>query len=365
MSGDYQHALASFNTLAAAAPNETSKNLALEQAKIATNLAHEDAARHEQRETENIAPTPQELPPPDAHVVRAGARTLDELFELYGSTLTYGVVTGVLVDGGVSEKTSGNYDSHVAIPITMLSLGAVASLVITIADAKGALRYGVPQSISSGLHMGLEQGFFWALWDRSRESVPTPSYLHTAATVWGFTTAGAIAGGLVGGLAKVTPGQASWVGTISFWPAVILGSISLAATGRDGTLPNIVKGERNLGLVGGITGLAGLGVGVLTARWVKPSISRTRYIDLGSGLGGLFGGLLCVASNSRRGSECNEAGVFGGIAIGTGLGFISSMIVTQWLARNTAENSSPVLNAMRPSITPVAGGAIFGVSGSL
>lgn len=131
------------------------------------------------------------------------------------NTLSYGLATGVLVDAVVREAGS-NAINHVPIPIATLATTALATVTITVIDSTTRILYGVLQSITSGMNMGLEQGAFWSLWDASRATVPTPSYLHTAATIWGFTTAGVLAGGVVGGLAKATAGQASWVGTISF-----------------------------------------------------------------------------------------------------------------------------------------------------
>ena len=64
-----------------------------------------------------------------------------------------------------------------------------------------------------------------------------------------------------------------------------------------GAEANLVKGERNMGVVGGVTGLAGVAVGALTASWLQPSVARSRYIDLSSCAGGLIGRLAGLAES--------------------------------------------------------------------
>lgn len=353
-SGDYQAAITAFTALVAAAPTDADKNLALAQVKVATDLSKGVAP-----ETVAPPPTPQEVPA--APRTRTRARSLDELLELYGSTLSFGFVTGLLVDASVQEA-SHNRDSHQPVLIATLTTSALTSVALTIIDGHTTIRYGVPQSISSGLHLGIEQGIFWSLWDASRTYVTTPSYLHTAGTLWGFSVAGAVAGGVVGGTLKVTPGQASWVGTISLWPALVLGSISLAATGADATNASIVLGERNFGMVGGITSLAGIGVGALTAHFVQPSIARARFIDLAAGAGAVLGGASCLPTR-----HCREPGVFAGIAAGSGLGFIVALIATQFTGDlvDRVDEHFPALKNVTPTITPTSGGATIGASGLL
>jgi hypothetical protein len=362
--GDYANALTAFTVLVAAAPTEATKNLALAQVKVASDLAKGTTPP---APTFPPPPSTQELPPPAVAPVAPPpvltTRSLDELIWLYTSTLSYGFMTGLLVDAGVHENPADtNRDSHVAVPIATLATGALLSVVIAVSDSKYTFRYGVPQSITSGMYIGIEQGFFWSIWDASRTNTPTPTYLHTAGTLWGLTTAGAVLGGTIGGIGKVTPGQASWTGSLSFWPAEIFGSIALASTGADGTRANLVKGERNMGIVGGVTGLIGVVTGAATSVWLQPSVARSRYIDLLSFAGGLLGGSVCITMHN-----CNEAGVFGGIALGSGIGFIGTLIATQLVGdlNDPIARHFPGLKDVTPTITPVNGGATLGFGGSL
>jgi len=345
--GEYELAIAGFTALVPIAPTESLREQASAQLKVTAEM-----------QKPKVPPPPtadNELPPdPNAPPTHVRSRSLDELIWIDMNTLSYGLATGVLVDAVVREAGS-NAINHVPIPIATLATTALATVTITVIDSTTRILYGVLQSITSGMNMGLEQGAFWSLWDASRATVPTPSYLHTAATIWGFTTAGVLAGGVVGGLAKATAGQASWVGTISLWPALILGSGALAVTARDDLTTSRVKGERNFGLVGGLTQIAGIGVAAITAVWIQPSVARARFIDVASFVGGILGVVLCTQG-------CSESVAFGGIAIGATLGFATSLLATQWLDHG---HVSGRISAATPTITPVNSGATFAFSGAL
>ncbi len=348
--GELEAAIAGFSALVPIAPNDTLRDRAIAQLKVAIEMG--------KPKLPPAPPEDSELPPdPNTPPKHVRSRSLDELVWMYTSTVSYGLTVGLLADGVVNEGRG--IDTHVAIPIGAVSFGALAGVAIAVIDTHSAFRYGVPQSITSGMYIGLEQGLFWALWDAARDN--GAQYLRTTATVWGFTTAGALTGGIVGGLAKTTPGQASWVGTFALWSGVILGSSALAVTATDDTGQARLQGERNLGLVGGIAQLGGIGVGALSAAWIQPSVSRSRYIDLGSLSGASMGGLLCT----ELWRHCSEAGAMGGIAIGASLGFVSTLIATSWLRNDPIARSFPALDHVTPTITPTSGGATLGLSGAL
>lgn len=101
------------------------------------------------------------------------------------------------------------------------------------ADSHQPLPYGVPQSIVSGMYIGLEQGLVWSLWNQASVDRADEWEDTTVATVvWGSASAGALAGGIVGATAGTTPGRASFVGSASLWGAGLAG-LTVAALSPD------------------------------------------------------------------------------------------------------------------------------------
>lgn len=147
-----------------------------------------------------------------------------------------------------------------------LVLSGLGGAAVALADRQGAFRYGVPQAITTGM---LEQGVAWTIWNQARASWLEQWSDETVATlIWGATSAGAVAGGIIGANTRTTPGQASYVGSVGLWGGVVGGLLSAAFTGDE-------ERQDDAGMLGGALGLnAGAALGLATVGSVSPSIAR-------------------------------------------------------------------------------------------
>jgi hypothetical protein len=282
-------------------------------------------------------------------------RTTDEIAVLYTNAVFYGIGTG----GWLATHTEP--DSAAGFILPSLLFGGAAVGAIAFADLRKPLGYGVPQSIVSGLYIGLEEGLVWALWNQARVDYSREWAASTFANVvWGFSTAGAIAGAVVGSVGGTTPGRASWVGSTALWSGLVVG-LGAAAISPD----NEMQDERAL-LAGAIGLNAGAVLGALAAGPVSPSIARVRFLDLGGIGGGLLLGGLYVAiaerdPEPRAGAAVLSLGIAGGLAV--------AWFATQGLSRDdTVRGSVPrtgrsALPNWRATLLPVRGGMALGASG--
>jgi len=375
----YDEALALFTALVAAAPSDADRALALHQVHVAADMKNGVAPQGlPPPSTPPAPPAPSagELPPTEQPAFTSKPlapgererRSNEEIGWLYASTLTYGFASGLVVDGAANQGKNG-VDLWPLVG-TMIGVSGLGSAAVAVADAKKIWKYGMPQSITTGLHIGFEQGLAWALMDAKNGTTgKDPSYLQTAAIIWSATSIGAVGGGIFGAVAKVTPGEVGWVGSLSLWPSVVLGGAAYGVTAGGETTADLVKGEHAMGLVGGVAGLAGMAVGMITAPYVQPSALRVRLIDVGGFGGALLGvmiGTVAGAACSAHNDNCRPVGAFTGIAIGSGIGAGAVMLGTAWMKRDpVALHWGKALDSVQPSVTPTQGGAVIGLGGSL
>lgn len=288
----------------------------------------------------------------------AGDRTTDEIVVLYTGAVVYGLGTGAWID----VLTEPNSAAGVILPALGLagaSVGAVALI-----DSQKRLRYGVPQSIVSGMYIGLEEGLALTLWNQARVSRSDEWSARSVATaLWGFTTAGAAAGAIVGNVGGTTPGGASFVGSAAMWSGLITGMLV------GGLVPSDEKQDETA-LLASVVGLnAGVIAGVLAAGPVSPSIARVRVLDLGGIAGGLVVGGLYL---SAAGQESSPNGFLGLTSLGIGGGLVTAWLATAGMepdrlpsptARSSNTPSSMLANATM-SVTPTLGGAALGLRGA-
>lgn len=238
------------------------------------------------------------------------------------------------------------------IALTAASVGTVIAL-----DSGRGFRYGVPQSIVSGLYIGLESGIAWTVWHNTRRGETDLEGKEQATIIWGLSTVGAVTGGVLGQTLGTTPGRSSWVGSTALWSGLILAFTTGALVKEDDPPPEVFAAAGvGLGL-GTVTGLA-------TAGAVSPSVARVRFLDLGGLAGGLLSALLYVAianeeANGRAASGITALGSFGGLAAAWAL--TSSMADDRL---RTEEPPEPVAK-IRPMLMPTNGGGMMGVGGIL
>lgn len=285
-----------------------------------------------------------------------GKRDLDELAMLYTSAALYGIGSA----GWAIALTQPTTAEAAVLPLlgfTGASLGTVAVL-----DATGALHYGTAQAIVSGLYLGLENGIVWTEWNQEKVGDHWQSGT-IASVVWGFSTTGAIAGGVVAAKVPTTPGRASWVGSTGLWAGTVSALASGALNPDDSTRKN------SAWLAGGIGLNAGIVAGLVTAGAVAPSIARARFIDLGAFCGAvaLGGGYLALSSGDFSGRTLSGAlalGVTGGLV---GAWFATSRMPHERVQheKEDSRDKTALVRSVDPAILPAPGGAMIGVRGVL
>jgi hypothetical protein len=279
----------------------------------------------------------------------AGERSSDEIAILYTNAVIYGLGTGLWFDFQTKP------DSAAAAILPALTLGGAAAGAVAIVDSGRRFRYGVPQSIVSGMYIGLGEGLVLTLWNQSRVARRDEwSDAQAATVVWGFATAGAAAGAIVGSVGGTTPGRASFVTSAAMWSGAIT---ALVVT----DLTAIGDRQDDAVFLASIVGLnAGAIAGILAAGQVSPSVARVRFLDLGALAGGLvLGGLYLSAADDSDGK---------GLAAVTGVG-IAGGLTTAWFATRKMEpdrlstESAPsnVLSRASLSLTPTIGGVAAGL----
>ena len=354
LDGEFELAAQAFNRLALETDNPVDKALALNQAQLALEWSR--------RGVSFVGPGTGAARV--THGPRKGERSADELALLYTHGIAYGIGTGVWLSalGGAFD----NNGTAAAQILPALIFGGAGAGAVALLDSGKPLRYGIPQAIVSGLYIGLEQGIVWTLWNQGQSAnnqITDDKVISTL--IWGFSTAGAVGGGLLGSALGVTPGRASWVGSTALWTGTIVGLLSAAATG-DSCIGCANDRQVNGFFAAGVGLNVGTAVGLLTASDVSPSIARVRFLDIGGIAGGLaVGGLYAAAadtnSNTQAGLAATALGMAGGLAI--------AWVVTNGMPRDvpaTPAAPEPRGFTWHPTLIPMQGaGAGFGIVGGM
>jgi hypothetical protein len=343
LAGDFAAASKALARLLPMAPDPTSEKLAAELLTIASTWQRGGyVLRHM---SELLAKEPAKL---------EDKRTIDELAVLYGNAVLFGVGTGIMVDiHAKSNSASGN-----VMPVLLLAAGS-AGLVAGL-DHFATLRYGVPQSMTSGMYLGFEEAMVWTLWKQASTNYDKEWSASTVATLmWSGAALGAVAGGILGDAYGTTPGRASFIHSAGLWSAVIAGTLAAALNGNDNKADDY-------GLLSAALALnAGVVAGGLWARSANPSIARVRFIDLGGFSGALlFGGLYLSMRDNRTGFVGEMAALGLGMAAGVGLGMYWTRNMEPDEPRRGRDS---ILSSLRPTIAPAprGNGMLVGVGGAL
>jgi hypothetical protein len=288
----------------------------------------------------------------------AGQPTTDELAILYTNAVVYGIGTGVWV-GILTEP-----DSAAGAILPALGLAGAAAGAVAIADSQKLFRYGVPQSMVSGMYIGFQEGLVLTLWNQARVyRADEWSPKAVASVVLGASTVGAAAGAVVGSLGGTTPGRASFVGSAAMWSGLVSGLLVGAMAPDDDTRDESALLAAAVGLnVGALAG-------VFAAGPVSPSIARVRFLDLGGIAGGLALGGLYV---SAAGDQSTAGGLMGISALGVAGGLTTAWFATSKMAADrVSEENRPAPGTPASigatttvSVAPVPGGAALAVRGA-
>jgi len=208
-----------------------------------------------------LMPSGNTLPPGETPMaLREDKRSIDELAILYGNTLIWGTGFGVAV-GFASDSSDASTFFLPAIGMSALGAGALAYMDLR----HGPLPYGVPQSITSGMYMGLVGGIYVSGILAGENLVDNEEQIFPG-LVWGSMTAGALVGGLVGATVPITPGRASFTSSGVIWGGLLSSLVTLGFNDDDFTSGPFISG-----LIGATAG--GVTTGLL-AGTIAPSIAR-------------------------------------------------------------------------------------------
>ena len=298
----------------------------------------------------SLMPSANTLPPGATQLeLREDKRTIDELAILYGNTLVWGTGFGITI-GFASRNSDPATFFLPAIGMSALGAGALAYMDVR----HGPLPYGVPQSITSGMYMGLVGGLYVSAILEGENAVNDEEKVFPG-LVWGSMTAGALVGGLVGATVPITPGRASFTSSGVIWGGALSTLVTLGFEDD-----NFTSGPFITGLLGATAG--GVATGLLGGS-VAPSIARVRFLDVGAISGGLvFGGLYYSLSDGVDGQA---------LSFLTSAGIIAGLATSFWLTngmdrdepRRGLEPKTATWNAT-PFMTPQPGGGTLGLSGT-
>jgi hypothetical protein len=347
LAGDFAEARQLFSDLVATATNPVDRAIADEFEQVARSWAMREL----------VLVRRADLGESHASAKVAGERTSDEVAVLYTNAVLYGLGTGVWFDF-LTEP-----ESAAAAILPALGLAGAAAGAVAMVDSSKRFRYGVPQSIVSGMYIGLGEGLVLTLWNQARVYRADEWSPKTVATVvWGMATAGAAAGAIVGTVGGTTPGRASFVGSAAMWSGLVTGLLMASASPEDHTQDDNALLAAAIGLNVGAIG------GVFAAGPVSPSIARVRFLDLGGLAGGLaMGGLYLSAA----GEESRASGLMGLTALGIAGGLTTAWLATSGMAPDRLSEEFPssprgpasLFKTATASLTPTAGGAALAVRG--
>lgn len=339
--GDFSDAAARFEALEKSAVNRVDRAIAREQKTLAAEWARRNLAFVNRSS----------LGESTASAKALDKRTTDELVSLYTNSVFYGIGSGIWL-ASLTEPKSAAAGILPTIALTAASVGTVIAL-----DSGRGFRYGVAQSIVSGLYIGLESGVAWTVWHNNRKGESDLEAKEQGTIIWGLSMAGAITGGVLGHALGTTPGRSSWVGSTALWSGLIFAFTTGALVKEDDPPPEVFAAAGvGLGL-GTVTGLA-------TAGAVSPSIARVRFLDLGGLAGGLLSAGLYVAVAN---DEANGRAASGITALGAAGGLAATWAITASMPDDRLRTEEPpeTVAKMRPMLMPMNGGGMMGVGGVL
>lgn len=337
----FADAEAELQALAATAPSDADRKLALELASI----AHARLARIARK-----APEPQ----PEL-------RTSDELSILYTTAVFYGLGTSGWLALQLQPKTFGG----ALLPFVIATPAAIGA--VALADSFRPLRHGIPHAIAAGLYLGFGEGLWAVGYQRAYAAhhADTESWgaERVSTSLWIGSTAGAVVGGVVGALRRPTPGRVSFTASAGIWGGV-LSAFALSAIES-----NPDQRAQATYLAGGIGYNAGLLTGIAFGPEVAPSVARVRFLDLG----GLGGALLGAGGHALFSSDFGSRSSSAAIAIGGALGLGIAWWATSDMPPDRSHDPlKPAIGgtggafaSWRPLIMPTRGGFTAAVTGSL
>lgn len=335
LAGDFAAAADALEALADTAPGEADALRARELAALARHWAERGLVFVRRKDLGEDA----------LNAKAVDQRTTDELVVLYIDAVLYGAFTGAWVDV-LAEP--GSVSAAIAPVLVFAGVGAGA---VAWADAGRPLRYGVPQSIVAGMRIGLFEGLAWSLWNEARaRDEDTLGTKGVVSVIWALTTAGAVAGGVIGQVFGTSPGKASMVESGALWTGAVAGLLVGAIADEridDAALLAAAIGV-NLGAIAGF----------FAASYYEPRVARVRFLDLGGIAGGLLAGGLYVLFAD---DDTEPGPLLGTTAAGIAAGIAAAWILTLDMPRDEFDRETATTGLL---VSPLEGGAAVGLYGT-
>jgi hypothetical protein len=302
-----------------------------------------------------------------------------ELVPMYLTTTIWGVGTGFTIEW--MSKGSAAPSPYRAIGYGLAASAAGVGTLLLVDHLGRPLGYGVPQSITAGLAIGLEGGVFLGVLTLAPNTSTGGIFKSPAAggLIIGTSIAGAAVGGVLGDRLGTSPARSAAIFSGAVWGGVLVGFTGGGTVGAAyGSSAGGAAGTRAATAVGGIGGMV-IG-GMAAAVWAKeatPSFSRVYSIDAAAVAGGVTGLLLPVVGAAVFKAKCSppacpDPNLFDlapfsllGTSIGTAIGLTLGVVVTRHMGPEAPPEGrkDPVAFAV-PMIAPAPGGGTIGLSGS-
>jgi hypothetical protein len=275
---------------------------------------------------------------------------------LYGTSVAYGIGTGIWIDGvaGVSDPGPAF--------IAPILFGAAVPVGLYFTDRYSPFHRGVPESISTGLWLGAVEGI--AIAGTQRETASHAwGFGGQATATWVFATGGGIGGYAFGEWLRPDSRSLTFIASGGAWGA-IAGSEFGAALGGSGAscvAPNScsswTEGASIVGLIGYDLGLAA--TGALSIKYM-PSWRSQAWMWGGFLLGTaassvVYFGYIGSADNPRHGLIANSLGGLAGVGLAAAL---TANMKDDNGTSNAAQHGAwtpPFQIAMQPVTSPLYG----------
>jgi hypothetical protein len=277
---------------------------------------------------------------------------------LYGTSIAYGIGTGIWIDG-----VAGVSDPGLAF-IAPVVFGGAVPVGLYVADHYYAFHRGVPESISTGMWLGAVEGV--AIAGTQFETAPGSrwGFGGQATATWLFATGGGIGGYAFGEWLRPDSRSLTFIASGGAWGAIAGTEFGAALGGSGATcqLPNPpcaswADGASIVGLIGYNVGLAA--TGALSIKYT-PSWRTQAWMWGGFLIGTaassiVYFGYIGSSDNPRHGLIANS---LGGLA-GAGL---AGALTANWKDDNGTNNAAqqgswtpPFQISMQPVASPLYG----------
>jgi Tetratricopeptide repeat len=299
-----------------------------------------------------------------------------ELVPMYLTTTIWGAGTGFTIEW--MTKGSATASPYRAIGYGLGASAAGIGALLLVDHLGHPLAYGVPQSITAGLGIGLEGGVFLAaLTLPPSASSGGEIFSARGGVMIGTSVAGAVVGGLLGETLGTSPARSAAIFSGAVWGGMLIGFTGGGTVGAvSGS--NGAAGTRAATAIGGIGGMV---IGSMTAAvWAKdvtPSFSRVYSIDAAGLAGGVTGLLLPVVGEAVFKTKCQrpacpDPNLFDltpfsllGTAIGTAIGLTIGIAVTRHMDPEVIPETSKTAGVFAlPILVPTRGGGTIGLEGT-